>query len=161
MAEKGKIQTGYRVSAYSAGVYTYSDRGGCDPYHHGSVPVFPQEEGRHRLESRYRHSPGLLLHTVPALCPDVCICRHHAGRACPLDTEYLICADNRFPVHQSSEIMTVKSEYPLNTARNRSTAACGIVTLLRVVQSENAEVPMLVTEFGMVILVKPLQPENA
>ena len=36
-----------------------------------------------------------------------------------------------------------------------------IVTLSRFEQPENAEPPILVTEFGMVIEVKPEQPENA
>ena len=37
----------------------------------------------------------------------------------------------------------------------------GIVTLVRLLQPENAPHPMLVTESGIVTLVKPLQPENA
>ena len=37
----------------------------------------------------------------------------------------------------------------------------GIVILVRSVQPENAESPMLVTELGMVLLVRPVQPENA
>ncbi len=37
----------------------------------------------------------------------------------------------------------------------------GIVTLVKPLQPENAEDPMLVTLFGIVTLVKPLQPENA
>jgi hypothetical protein len=37
----------------------------------------------------------------------------------------------------------------------------GMVTLVRPEQPENASLPMLVTEFGMVTLVRPEQPENA
>ena len=37
----------------------------------------------------------------------------------------------------------------------------GIVILVKPVQPENASYPMLVTLFGIVILVKPVQPENA
>jgi hypothetical protein len=37
----------------------------------------------------------------------------------------------------------------------------GIVTLVRPLQPENAELPMLVTLLGIVRLVRPLQPENA
>jgi len=37
----------------------------------------------------------------------------------------------------------------------------GIVTLVRPVQPEKAAIPMLVTLFGMVTLVRPLQPEKA
>jgi len=37
----------------------------------------------------------------------------------------------------------------------------GIVTLVRPLQPLNAEDPMLVTLFGIVTLVSPLQPENA
>ena len=37
----------------------------------------------------------------------------------------------------------------------------GMVTLVKPLQSENAELPMLVTELGMVTEVRPLQPENA
>ena len=36
----------------------------------------------------------------------------------------------------------------------------GIVTLVRLEQPEKAEFPMLVTEFGMVTLVRPEQPEK-
>ena len=36
-----------------------------------------------------------------------------------------------------------------------------MVTLVRPVQPENAERPMVVTELPMLTLVKPLQPENA
>ena len=38
---------------------------------------------------------------------------------------------------------------------------CGTVTLVNPLQSENAELQMLVTLFGIVTLVRPLQPENA
>ena len=37
----------------------------------------------------------------------------------------------------------------------------GIVTLVRPVQPENAEFPMLVTLLGIVTLVRPVQPLNA
>ena len=37
----------------------------------------------------------------------------------------------------------------------------GIVTLVRLVQSENAPSPMLVTLLGIVTLVRLVQPENA
>ena len=37
----------------------------------------------------------------------------------------------------------------------------GIVMLLRPLQPENALPPMLVTPSGIVMLVSPLQPENA
>ncbi len=37
----------------------------------------------------------------------------------------------------------------------------GIVTLVRLLQPENAESPMLVTLLGIVTLVRLLQPENA
>ena len=37
----------------------------------------------------------------------------------------------------------------------------GIVTLVRPLQWRNADHPMLVTLFGIVTLVSPLQPENA
>ena len=37
----------------------------------------------------------------------------------------------------------------------------GIVTLVRPLQPENAEDPMLVTESGIVTLVSPLQLQNA
>ena len=37
----------------------------------------------------------------------------------------------------------------------------GMVTLVRPVQPEKAPPPMLVTELGMVTLVKPVQPEKA
>ena len=37
----------------------------------------------------------------------------------------------------------------------------GIVTLIRPEQPENAPSPMLVTEFGIVTLIRPEQPENA
>ena len=37
----------------------------------------------------------------------------------------------------------------------------GMVTLVRPLQPENARYPMLVTELGMVTLVRPLQPQNA
>ena len=36
-----------------------------------------------------------------------------------------------------------------------------MVMLVNPLQPENAELPMLVTLSGMVMLVKPLQPENA
>ena len=36
----------------------------------------------------------------------------------------------------------------------------GMVKLVRPLHSENAATPMLVTELGMVTLVRPLQPEN-
>lgn len=36
----------------------------------------------------------------------------------------------------------------------------GMVTDVRPVQPENAPAPMLVTEFGMVTDVRPVQPEN-
>ena len=36
----------------------------------------------------------------------------------------------------------------------------GIVTLVKPEQPENAELPIPVTEFGIVTLVKPEQPEN-
>ena len=37
----------------------------------------------------------------------------------------------------------------------------GIVMLVSPVQPENASLPMLVTLFGIVMLVSPVQPENA
>ena len=37
----------------------------------------------------------------------------------------------------------------------------GIVTLVRLVQPENAMIPMLVTLLGIVTLVRLVQPENA
>ncbi len=37
----------------------------------------------------------------------------------------------------------------------------GIVMLVRLLQSENAQLPMLVTPSGMVMLVRLLQLENA
>jgi len=37
----------------------------------------------------------------------------------------------------------------------------GIVTLVRPVQPEKAELPMLVTDAGIVTLVRPVQPEKA
>jgi hypothetical protein len=37
----------------------------------------------------------------------------------------------------------------------------GIVTLVRLVQEENAPPPMLVTPFPIVTLVRLVQPENA
>ena len=37
----------------------------------------------------------------------------------------------------------------------------GIVTLVRLVQSENASLPMLVTLLGIVTLVRLVQPKNA
>ena len=37
----------------------------------------------------------------------------------------------------------------------------GIVTLVRLVQPENASFPMLVTLLGIVTLVRLVQPENA
>ena len=37
----------------------------------------------------------------------------------------------------------------------------GMVTFVKPEQPENAELPMPVTEFGMVTLVSPEQPENA
>ena len=37
----------------------------------------------------------------------------------------------------------------------------GIVMLVSPVQPENAEMPMLVTPLGISILVNPVQPENA
>ena len=37
----------------------------------------------------------------------------------------------------------------------------GMVRLVKPVQPENAKYPMLVTELGMVMLVKPVQPSNA
>ena len=36
-----------------------------------------------------------------------------------------------------------------------------MVTLVKPVQSQNAPLPIEVTELGMVTLVKPVQPENA
>ena len=37
----------------------------------------------------------------------------------------------------------------------------GIVILVKPLQSENAPLPMLVTLSGIVMLVKPLHPQNA
>ena len=37
----------------------------------------------------------------------------------------------------------------------------GMVMLVRPEQPSNARTPMLVTDFGMVTLVRPVQPENA
>ena len=37
----------------------------------------------------------------------------------------------------------------------------GIITLVRPMQSENAQFPMFVTPLPIVTLIRPLQPENA
>ena len=63
-----------------------------------------------------------------------------------------------FPV---STTILVRPEQPENAELPMLVTEFGIVTLVRLEQEENAYSPMLVTEFGIVTLVRPEQPLNA
>ena len=61
----------------------------------------------------------------------------------------------------SGIVTLVRLVQPENASSPMLVTLLGIVTLVRLVQPENASSPMLVTLLGIVTLVRLVQPENA
>ena len=75
------------------------------------------------MEHRYRYRPGLHLHPLPEVQPDVRTHRHTSTCGSPMASEHGFRINRRIPVQDSSEVIRLISSMPhthMNRLRKRS-----------------------------------------